>query len=146
MAAITINAIALGSDAVTELVQFGAAASVGDAVYFRTSTGKWEKADAASTASAETAGESGVGINLSEVVNADDYGMILVGGTAYINSGITKGNTYCVGTTGAGDIEDDAAVDTAGGFKTWLFLCTSAATGTHQEVVVKPLASGVTSS
>lgn len=141
MAALVVTQIALKSDAVWQNVQFAETSSVGDAVYFDSSVSKWRKADA--SASAVAAGQDGVGINLSEVTAADQYGLILVGGGAYVNGTPTQGATYVVGATAAGDIDTDSTADSSNWYKTWLMVCTSGISSGVGEVIVNPQTTGV---
>jgi len=141
MADVTITAVGLGSDATIKKVQFGEAAAIGAAVYYDSAAGNWKNADA--NASATTAGADGIAILLTEVEQANEYGVIVTDGTIYIDTGLTSGTTYVVSATAGGIAPDADSV--SGWYKTVLGVAGStlgAASYAHDTFVMKPLVSG----
>jgi hypothetical protein len=144
MAAVTITAVGLSSDCVTEKVQFGGASfpiSPGDACYMDTSDGnKWKLADA--DEGAAEAGRDGIGIMLTTVQQDGEYGMIVKSGTVLIDTGLTKGTAYVVGAT-AGAIQPDSD-STSNWYKTVLGVAGTEGSGTtdFDQLIMKPVVSG----
>ena len=116
MAAITVTAITLGSDATIVFGQFGEAVGIGDAVYLDTTGGnKWKKA--VNTTAGVAAGRDGLGISLTNTGTEGDgtYGLVWTSGSGKMDTmdagaaQASAGVTFVVGGT-AGEIERDADI------------------------------------
>ena len=103
MAAVTITDVGVTVNTETILVVVDEAASVGNVLYKETD-GKWKKGIAST--SELTAGRDGLGILLTKVDAAGQYGLLAVGGTILIDTGLTKSDVYILGAT-AGSIHPD---------------------------------------
>jgi hypothetical protein len=114
---ITAANVRLGSDAVTQLVQFGEAVTPGQPVYL--SSSKYYKADADDANKYEA-----TAIAMS-YASTDDYGLIQLKGSLDIGATTVEGTVYVLSDT-AGGIKPTADL-VAGDYTTILMVATDAA-------------------
>lgn len=119
MTALSITSIELGSDAEFSAVEFGAAAAMGGVIKDKADGNRWKNGDA--TDSEVLAGKDGAGILIHPVSQAGRYGIVVTGGTIYIDDVgmLVKGQTLILGGTTVGDITEDGDA-VSGWFKTIL--------------------------
>jgi len=113
---ITAANVRIGSDAVTQLVQFGEAVTPGQAVYLL--SGKYYKADADDADKYEA-----TAIAVSHA-STDDYGLIQLRGSLNIGATTVEGMVYVLSDT-AGGIKPTADL-TSGDYTTILMVATDA--------------------
>jgi hypothetical protein len=145
MATVTITAIAFEDPSLVTTFsgQLGEAnGAAHKPMYKKAADGKFYLTN--SSTSAETSGESGLAISLQEG-QIDEYIEFLASGRGVIAEGtFTQGEVYIVGGTAAGDINEVADAATPNWFMSTLFIAGSTSGASNRELIVAPVASGVT--